>query len=151
MPHMGKINKWQLLDLLMAIYQPPADEGADLDRTFEEWDTKKDGAIDWDEFMGEMTQRVRDGIESSGPERIAEIFRGMVERRSRGEFTGPDQNEKNVLLMVWYQYARNQRTIDKWQLLELLRAIKQPPENTGEDLDQTFREIDTKNDGVIDL
>mmetsp|Transcript_54826 Transcript_54826/g.152974 ORF Transcript_54826/g.152974 Transcript_54826/m.152974 type:complete len:571 (-) Transcript_54826:119-1831(-) len=151
MPHMGKINKWQLLDLLMAIYQPPADEGADLDRTFEEWDTKKDGAIDWDEFLAEMTQRVRDGIESSGPERIAEIFRGMVERRSRGEFTGPDQNEKNVLLMVWYQYARNQRTIDKWQLLELLRAIKQPPENTGEDLDQTFREIDTKNDGVIDL
>jgi len=63
MPNNGKINKWQLLDLLKAINQPPMNEGEDLDATFSEWDTKRDGIIDYDEFMQEMTQRVNDGIE----------------------------------------------------------------------------------------
>lgn len=60
MPHKGRINKWQLLDLLKAIEQPPADEGQDLDDTFNEWDTKQDGWIDWDEFYQEMVTRVND-------------------------------------------------------------------------------------------
>mmetsp|Transcript_45900 Transcript_45900/g.106716 ORF Transcript_45900/g.106716 Transcript_45900/m.106716 type:complete len:482 (+) Transcript_45900:28-1473(+) len=63
MPNKGRINKWQLLDLLKAIGQPPENEEQDLDETFKEWDTKKDGWIDWDEFMQEMVQRVKDGIE----------------------------------------------------------------------------------------
>merc|ERR1719329_164270 len=54
MPNKGRINKWQLLDLLKAINQPPEDEREDLDATFEEWDTKCDGWIDWDEFQEEM-------------------------------------------------------------------------------------------------
>merc|ERR1719296_174521 len=63
MPNKGRINKWQLLDLLNSIKQPPADEEGDLDETFKERDTKKDGWIDCDEFLQEMTQRVNDGIE----------------------------------------------------------------------------------------
>eukprot|EP00931_Biecheleriopsis_adriatica_P072668 TRINITY_DN47095_c0_g1_i1.p1 TRINITY_DN47095_c0_g1~~TRINITY_DN47095_c0_g1_i1.p1 ORF type:complete len:699 (-),score=112.45 TRINITY_DN47095_c0_g1_i1:138-2126(-) len=64
MPNKGKINKWQLLDLLNAIGQPPENEMEDLDATFQEWATKKskDGKIDWDEFLQEMTQRVKDGM-----------------------------------------------------------------------------------------
>lgn len=62
MPNMGKINKWQLLDLLTAIKQPPQNEGEDLDATFREWDAKKDGWLDLEEFLQEMSQRVRDGI-----------------------------------------------------------------------------------------
>jgi hypothetical protein len=62
MPNKGKINKWQLLDLLNAINQPPENENEDLDLTFEEWDTKKDGWIDCDEFLGEMHRRVSDGM-----------------------------------------------------------------------------------------
>lgn len=63
MPNRGRINKWQLLDLLTAIGQPPMNEEEDLDQTFKEWDTKKDGWIDWDEFLQEMVQRVNDGRE----------------------------------------------------------------------------------------
>lgn len=62
MPNKGRINKWQLLDLLKAVNQPPADEGEDLDATFNEWDKKQDGWIDWDEFREEMCTRVRDGV-----------------------------------------------------------------------------------------
>jgi len=62
MPNKGRINKWQLLDLLTAIQQPPMNEDEDLDATFREWDTKKDGWIDCDEFIQEMTQRVNDGL-----------------------------------------------------------------------------------------
>jgi len=62
MPNKGKINKWQLLDLLNAINQPPGNENEDLDETFEEWDTKKDGWIDCDEFLGEMHRRICDGM-----------------------------------------------------------------------------------------
>merc|ERR1712187_596032 len=63
MPNKGRINKWQLLDLLNAIGQPPENEDEDLDETFKEWDTKKDGWIDRDEFISEMTQRVNDGMD----------------------------------------------------------------------------------------
>lgn len=62
MPNKGKINKWQLLDLLTAIKQPPQNEGEDLDATFGEWDTNSDGWITCEEFLQEMTQRVNDGI-----------------------------------------------------------------------------------------
>eukprot|EP00929_Paragymnodinium_shiwhaense_P098625 TRINITY_DN60100_c0_g1_i1.p1 TRINITY_DN60100_c0_g1~~TRINITY_DN60100_c0_g1_i1.p1 ORF type:complete len:627 (-),score=139.37 TRINITY_DN60100_c0_g1_i1:172-2052(-) len=62
MPHHGKINKWQLLELLKAVGQPPENEGADLVETFKEWDTKKDGWIDEEEFFQEMQQRVIDGF-----------------------------------------------------------------------------------------
>jgi len=62
MPNKGRINKWQLLDLLTAINQRPQNEGEDLDATFAEWDTKNDNWIDRDEFMQEMIQRVNDGI-----------------------------------------------------------------------------------------
>jgi len=60
MPNKGRINKWQLLDLLKAIDQPPENEGADLDDTFAEWNTKGDGWIDWDQFLQEMITRVKD-------------------------------------------------------------------------------------------
>lgn len=66
MPNKGKINKWQLLDLLKSIKQPPKDEGEDLDVTFKEWDSKKDGWIDLDEFLQEVTQRVNDEIDQFG-------------------------------------------------------------------------------------
>lgn len=151
MPNRGKINKWQLLDLLIAIYQPPENEGPDLDLTFQEWDTKKDGVIDWDEFLQEVIQRVNDGIGCSAPPRFADVYRGMLARQKKGQFKGATADEKNVLRMIWYQYAGDQRNIDKWKLLELLKAINQPPENEREDLDETFKEIDTKRDGVIDI
>eukprot|EP00746_Dinoflagellata_sp_MGD_P051848 gnl/MRDRNA2_/MRDRNA2_23046_c0_seq1.p1 gnl/MRDRNA2_/MRDRNA2_23046_c0~~gnl/MRDRNA2_/MRDRNA2_23046_c0_seq1.p1 ORF type:complete len:279 (+),score=59.65 gnl/MRDRNA2_/MRDRNA2_23046_c0_seq1:84-839(+) len=60
MPHRGKINKWQLLDLLKAINQPPENEEDDLDATFKVWNTNGDGNIDWDEFSREMNTRVQD-------------------------------------------------------------------------------------------
>jgi len=151
MPNKGKISKSQLLDLLLAIYQPPDNEDEDLDATFKEWDRKGNGKIDWDDFLAEVTQRVNDKISCSGPERFAEIYRGMLNRSQEGSFHGPDVGERAVLRMVWYQYCQNQRTIDKQQLLGLLKAINQPPANEKEDLDETFKEIDTKNDGVIDL
>lgn len=151
MPNKGKISKSQLLDLLLAIYQPPDNEDEDLDATFKEWDRKGNGKIDWDDFLAEVTQRVNDKISCSGPERFADIYRGMLARSRGGKFNGPDVGERAVLRMVWYQYCQNQRNIDKQQLLLLLKAINQPPANEHSDLDETFKEIDTKNDGVIDL
>ncbi|CAE7942200.1 unnamed protein product, partial [Symbiodinium sp. KB8] len=70
-----KISKSQLLDLLLAIYQPPDNEDDDLDQTFKEWDKKGNGKIDWDDFLSEVTQRVKDKISCSGPERFAEVYR----------------------------------------------------------------------------
>jgi len=151
MPNHGKINKWQLLDMLMAIYQPPSNEEADLDATFQQWDTKCDGKIDWDEFLQEMTTRVNDGVACSGPEKFAEVYRCMLQRQQEGQFDEPDEGEMAVLRMVWYQYTGNAASIDKRQLLELLKAVNQPPANETDDLDATFGEIDTKGDGVIDL
>jgi len=150
MPNKGKISKSQLLDLLLAIYQPPDNEDDDLDQTFKEWDKTGNGKIDWDDFLSEVTQRVKDKISCSGPERFAEVYRQMLERKRSGGFDGPDVGERAVLRMVWYQYCQNQRTIDKMQLLDLLKAINQPPANEHDDLDETFKEIDTKGDGVID-
>jgi Ca2+-binding EF-hand superfamily protein len=150
MPNKGRINKWQLLDLLIALFQPPKDEGADLDDTFNAFDTKQDGVIDWEEFFQEICQRVKDGVPNSGPQYFAQMYRQMLSRQKRGQFNGPTAEETQVLRTVWYQYAKNSRTIDKWQLLELLKAINQPPENEGPDLDATFQEWDTKQDGVID-
>lgn len=150
MPNKGKISKSQLLDLLLAIYQPPDNEKEDLDATFKEWDRKGNGKIDWEDFLAQVCQRVKDKISCSGPERFAEIYRGMLQRQNSGQFNGVDIDERAVLRMVWYQYCQNQRTIDKEQLLALLKAINQPPANEGEDLVATFNEIDTKRDGVID-
>jgi len=150
MPNKGKINKWQLLDLLMVIYQPPLNEAEDLDETFKQWDKNGDGKIDWNEFMDEIVQRVHDGIDCSGPDKFAQIYNDMLQRKRRNQFKGPTPEETNVLQMVWYTYAHDATSIDKMQLLELLKAINQPPQNEHEDLDQTFREIDTKRDGVID-
>ncbi|CAJ1351214.1 unnamed protein product [Effrenium voratum] len=151
MPNKGKISKSQLLDLLLAIYQPPENDDDDLDATFKEWDRKGNGKIDWDDFIAEVTQRVRDKISCSGPERFAEIYRNMLDQSRAGHFNGPSVGDKAVLRMVWYQYCQNQRTIDKEQLLVLLKAINQPPANEHEDLVSTFKEIDTKGDGVIDF
>eukprot|EP00440_Ansanella_granifera_P018715 gb/GFBE01020333.1/.p1 GENE.gb/GFBE01020333.1/~~gb/GFBE01020333.1/.p1 ORF type:complete len:570 (+),score=160.36 gb/GFBE01020333.1/:1-1710(+) len=151
MPNKGKISKSQLLDLLLAIYQPPDNEDEDLDKTFQEWDRKGQGKIDWEDFFAEVTQRVNDKISCSGPERFAEIYKHMMQRKKAGSFDGPDVGERAVMRMVWYQYCQNQRTVDKFQLLDLLKAIHQPPANEGADLDETFKEIDTKQDGVIDL
>lgn len=150
MPNKGKINKWQLLDLLISICQPPLNEGPDLDATFQEWDTKKDGVIDWDEFLQEVIQRVNDSIGCSGPAKFADIYSDMLNRQKAGKFRGVTSDEEYVLKTMWYQYAKNGRNIDKWQLLELLKAINQPPANERGDLDETFQEIDTKRDGVID-
>eukprot|EP00439_Symbiodinium_sp_Y106_P069516 s464_g11.t5 len=75
MPNKGKISKSQLLDLLLAIYQPPDNEDDDLDQTFKEWDKTGNGKIDWDDFLSEVTQRVKDKISCSGPERFAEVYR----------------------------------------------------------------------------
>lgn len=61
-PHGGEIDKFELLDLLNAIGQPPEDEEEDLVATFQEIDTDGDGLISWKEFLAEMEQRARDGI-----------------------------------------------------------------------------------------
>lgn len=151
MPNKGRINKWQLLDLLLAIYQPPLNEDQDLDDTFKQWDTKKDGVIDWDEFYAEICQRVKDGISNSAADYFAGLYEQMLDRKRQNKFQGATDQEQRLLKMVWYQYSKNQRTIDKWQLLELLKAIDQPPENDRDDLDETFKEMDTKKDGVLDV
>ena len=63
MPTHGKIDKWQLLDLLNSIGQPPQNEQEDLDETFSEWDRGGDGKVDYEDFLAEMCQRVDDQIE----------------------------------------------------------------------------------------
>lgn len=84
-------------------------------------------------------------------ERFAEIYKAMMQRKRQGKFKGPTENERDVLQSMWNVYAMpNRGKINKWQLLDLLTAIDQPPANEEEDLDATFREWDTKNDGKID-
>jgi hypothetical protein len=61
MPNHGRINKWQLLDLLVAIDQTPENDAEDLDATFAEWNTSGSGYISGDEFIAEIQQRVKDG------------------------------------------------------------------------------------------
>eukprot|EP00927_Polykrikos_kofoidii_P027340 TRINITY_DN2408_c0_g3_i1.p1 TRINITY_DN2408_c0_g3~~TRINITY_DN2408_c0_g3_i1.p1 ORF type:complete len:554 (+),score=100.92 TRINITY_DN2408_c0_g3_i1:86-1747(+) len=149
MPNKGYCNKWQLLDLLMAICQPPADEGDDLDETFAQWDTKKDGKLDYDEFLAEVTERVNQLIYCSGPSRFGEHFNQMCNRAKAGEDPAPTVAERGVLRMVWYTYVGGQEGIDKMGLLGLLKGIDQPPANETTDLEETFKEINTTGSGLI--
>ncbi|CAJ1404542.1 unnamed protein product [Effrenium voratum] len=83
-------------------------------------------------------------------ERFQEIFEHMVERCRQRQFHGPTQEEEKVLRSLWDHYAMPHKgRIDKWQLLDLLKAINQPPENEEGDLDETFREINTSGTGRI--
>lgn len=85
-------------------------------------------------------------------ERFADIYRAMLERKRRRQYRGPTPEEKEVLTSMWNVFAMpNKGTINKYQLLDLLKAIKQPPENEDDDLDATFNEWDLKKDGKIDL
>eukprot|EP00933_Yihiella_yeosuensis_P081667 TRINITY_DN9532_c2_g1_i1.p1 TRINITY_DN9532_c2_g1~~TRINITY_DN9532_c2_g1_i1.p1 ORF type:complete len:480 (-),score=85.87 TRINITY_DN9532_c2_g1_i1:163-1494(-) len=84
-------------------------------------------------------------------DRFAEIYKAMMQRKKMGQFNGPTPNEQEILHSMWNVFGMPHKgRINKWQLLDLLKAISQPPENEDEDLDQTFREWDTKNDGWID-
>jgi len=58
-PGCGKIQKNQFLDLLRAIHREPEDESGCLDAVFQEWDTKRDGLIDWTELLNGMLSCVR--------------------------------------------------------------------------------------------
>ncbi|CAK9114303.1 unnamed protein product [Durusdinium trenchii] len=83
-------------------------------------------------------------------ERFQDIFGQMVERCRRRQFQGPSAEEEKVLKSLWDRYAMpHQGQIDKWQLLDLLKAIDQPPEDEEGDLDETFREINTGGSGRI--
>jgi len=82
-------------------------------------------------------------------EHFAQCFDAMVIRRRRKQFNGPLPEEKQVLDSLWEVFAApNKGSINKWQLLDLLKAIKQPPQNEGEDLDATF--LEWTEDGAID-
>jgi len=84
-------------------------------------------------------------------ERFRDIYLQMKKRQKQGRFRGPTNDETAVLKSMWSVYGMpNRGKINKWQLLDLLIAIQQPPENEDEDLDATFREWDTKHDGYID-
>mmetsp|Transcript_13814 Transcript_13814/g.30447 ORF Transcript_13814/g.30447 Transcript_13814/m.30447 type:complete len:706 (+) Transcript_13814:86-2203(+) len=84
-------------------------------------------------------------------ERFKEIYQGMLDRKRRGQFNGPSPQELEILTSMWQVFGMpNKGKINKWQLLDLLNAIGQPPRNEGEDLDATFKEWDTKGDGWID-
>eukprot|EP00434_Breviolum_minutum_P012236 symbB.v1.2.010788.t1/scaffold707.1/size170859/9 len=83
-------------------------------------------------------------------ERFQEIFGQMVERCRRRQFNGPTNEEEKVLKSLWDRYAMpHQGRIDKWQLLDLLKAINQPPEDEEGDLVATFQEINTSGSGRI--
>lgn len=83
-------------------------------------------------------------------ERFQEIFGQMVQRCRQRLFHGPTMDEEKVLKSLWDRYAMpHQGRIDKWQLLDLLKAINQPPEDEEGDLDETFREINTSGSGRI--
>mmetsp|Transcript_145554 Transcript_145554/g.256627 ORF Transcript_145554/g.256627 Transcript_145554/m.256627 type:complete len:470 (+) Transcript_145554:98-1507(+) len=85
-------------------------------------------------------------------ERFSEIYRGMLARRRSGTWSGPTDQERAVLESLWNVYGMpNRGRINKWQLLDLLVAINQPPENEGDDLDETFKEWDTNGDGWITI
>ncbi|CAE8684966.1 unnamed protein product [Polarella glacialis] len=84
-------------------------------------------------------------------ERFQRIFFEMVDRCRRHQFHGPTADEENVLKSLWEHYSMPHKgKIDKWQLLDLLKAIDQPPQNETDDLDATFQEINTSRSGRID-
>eukprot|EP00930_Biecheleria_cincta_P085421 TRINITY_DN74810_c0_g1_i1.p1 TRINITY_DN74810_c0_g1~~TRINITY_DN74810_c0_g1_i1.p1 ORF type:complete len:750 (+),score=113.44 TRINITY_DN74810_c0_g1_i1:61-2250(+) len=83
-------------------------------------------------------------------ERFQAIFDAMVDRCRRRQFHGPTSEEEAVLKSLWDRYAMpNNGKIDKWQLLDLLKAINQPPQDEAGDLDETFKEINTSGSGRI--
>ncbi|CAE8600384.1 unnamed protein product, partial [Polarella glacialis] len=84
-------------------------------------------------------------------ERFQRIFFEMVDRCRRHQFHGPTADEEKVLKSLWEHYSMPHKgKIDKWQLLDLLKAIDQPPQNETDDLDATFQEINTSRSGRID-
>jgi len=56
-PNLDKPGLW---DLTNAVGFPPADDGPDLDATFEEWNYSGSGEITWNDFVREMATRIND-------------------------------------------------------------------------------------------
>jgi Ca2+-binding EF-hand superfamily protein len=84
-------------------------------------------------------------------EKFADIYVAMFERRRRNQFNGPTPQETDVLKSMWSIFSMpTHGKIDKWQLLDLLNSIGQPPQNEQEDLDETFSEWDRGADGKVD-
>jgi len=54
------LDKQGLWDLTNACGFPPADDGPDLDLTFDEWDYSGTNQITWNDFVREMATRVND-------------------------------------------------------------------------------------------
>merc|ERR1712048_1410235 len=54
------VDKKGLWDLTNAVGFPPADDGPDLDATFDEWDYSGSGEITWNDFVREMATRIND-------------------------------------------------------------------------------------------
>jgi len=85
-------------------------------------------------------------------ERFQEIYRQMGQRQSQGRFNGQTPEEQEVLESMWNVFSAPWNgKIKKEQLLDLLYALKMPPENEGEDMVATFNEFDTNGDGFVDL
>jgi hypothetical protein len=83
-------------------------------------------------------------------DRFEETYKQMMDRQKQDKFSGPMEDEERVLKSMWDANAPTGHIDDRKQLLDLLLILGQPPVNEGEDLDQTFKEWDTKGDGVID-
>merc|ERR1719310_2409163 len=56
-PNLDKRGLW---DLTNAVGFPPADDGPDLEATFDEWDYSGSGEITWNDFVREMATRIND-------------------------------------------------------------------------------------------
>lgn len=56
-PNLDKRGVWELTNVCGF---PPADDGPDLDATFNEWDFSGTGEITWNDFMKEIKTRVND-------------------------------------------------------------------------------------------
>merc|ERR1719235_1968849 len=56
-PNLDKPGLWTMTN---AIGFPPADDGPDLDATFDEWNYSGSGEITWNDFVREMATRIND-------------------------------------------------------------------------------------------